>query len=268
MRQCTVLGGQGYIGQHLVAHLRSHGWLCDAPNRVDLLTVKKPLGTVFYCIGLTADFRQRPLDTVDAHVGQLHKVLSETEFDQLIYLSSTRVYLGAQGTAEDQVLSVSPTHLDELYKLSKLMGESLAMNSGKPCVIARLSNVVGGAGNPHSFLCSLWHEAQSGRIVLRSDPLTAKDYIHIDDVVMLLERLAQRAQHRVYNLASGQQLTHDAWIAQIRARVDCDYEVQAESNSPSFLPVNVNRIRQEFGFEPRPVLNAVADLSHSATAIP
>jgi uncharacterized protein YbjT (DUF2867 family) len=71
-RKFTVLGAGGFIGGRLVEHLRGLGHEVDAPPRrpaeayVDGLGGRQ-LGHVVYCIGLTADFRTRPYETVEAH---------------------------------------------------------------------------------------------------------------------------------------------------------------------------------------------------------
>jgi nucleoside-diphosphate-sugar epimerase len=252
MSRCTVLGGSGYIGGHLVAHLQRQGWDCRVPARGDESYLTHDLGVVFYCVGLTADFRTRPLETVEAHVSLLQRVLRQGRFERLVYLSSTRVYLGAADTGEDQALCAQPGNPDDLYKLSKLMGESLALHSGRPCVVARLSNVVGGTnGNPDSFVYSLLRDARKGQVILLSDPRTAKDYVHIADVVQLLQRLSQGSQHRIYNIASGFQLTHSQWLTSIKAKTHC--AVTAEVGVPTVTnePIQINRIASEFGFMPQ-----------------
>jgi len=262
VKQCTVLGGQGYIGRHLVQHLLAQGWTCHVPKRGDETYLLGELGTVFYCVGLTADFRTRPMDTVEAHVGLLQRVLREAHFERLVYLSSTRVYLAAANTDEDQALHVLPQDPDDIYKLSKLMGESLALNSGRPCVVARLSNVVGGnAGNAESFVYSLLKDAYQGRVVLRSDPQTAKDYIHIDDVVGLLQRVAQGSKQRIYNFASGVQVTHAQWLQRIVQATGCEYEVVPSAPHHAYMPIHVERIRDEFDFQPRATLEALCTMT-------
>ncbi len=95
----TVLGATGYIGSRLVAHLQAQGHTVWAPARGDAEVFTRPLGHVMYCVGLTADFRTRPFDTVDAHVGLLAEVLRRAQFESLLYLSSTRVYMGAASHA-------------------------------------------------------------------------------------------------------------------------------------------------------------------------
>ena len=139
----TILGGRGFIGTRLATHLRSLGHEVWVPERDDPAMFSAPLGRVFYCIGLTADFRQRLLDTVDAHVCLLNRVLRSGNFDSLLYLSSTRVYAGAGSTHEGANLVVSPLLPGDLYNLSKLMGESVCLASGGPAKVVRLSNVYG-----------------------------------------------------------------------------------------------------------------------------
>lgn len=257
MNRCTVLGGQGYIGQNLVAYLRTQGWDCAAPFRDDASIFSNDLGVVFYCVGLTADFRSRPLDTVEAHVGLLQRVLREARFDKLIYLSSTRVYVGAYDTQEEQPLYVQPGKLDDLYKLSKLMGESMTLHSGRPGVVVRLSNVVGGiSGNPDSFVYSLLREARQGHILLRSDPASAKDYIHIDDVTQLLQCIAQDVTHRIYNLASGVQISHWQWLERISQATGCQWSVAAQAELHQFQPINIERIANQFNLSPLSVFSA------------
>jgi nucleoside-diphosphate-sugar epimerase len=265
MRHCTVLGGSGYIGGHLVAHLQRQGWDCRVPARGDESYLAHDLGVVFYCVGLTADFRTRPLETVEAHVGLLQRVLRQGRFARLVYLSSTRVYLGAADTGEDQVLCAHPGNPDDLYKLSKLMGESLALHSGRSCVVARLSNVVGGAnGNPDSFVYSLLRDARKGHIILRSDPQSAKDYIHVADVVQSLAQLALGSQHQLYNVASGVQIAHRQWLDLLATGTGCSWVVSPDAPCHLALPVRVQRLSEEFSWAPRDVLQAMAhDLANS-----
>src|SRR6267378_3887747 len=139
----TVLGASGFIGSHLVKRLRELNIECLAPGREEQLPGRN-LGEVIYCIGLTADFRSRPFDTVDAHVCKLLSVLRDCEFDSLLYLSSTRLYEGHSQTArEEDSLKFGPTNPSDLFGLSKALGESLSLACGKKVRVVRPSNVYG-----------------------------------------------------------------------------------------------------------------------------
>lgn len=253
----TVLGATGYIGSRLVAHLQARGHTVWAPARGDTEVFTRPLGHVIYCVGLTADFRTRPFDTVDAHVGLLAEVLRRARFDSLLYLSSTRVYMGATRTDEDAPLAVVPGDPSYLYNLTKLTGESLCHASGRPGVrVARLSNVVGpgmdvASGN---LVADLLHQARQGHMVLRSDPQSAKDYVHVADVLDWLPRIALRGRSTVYNVASGVQTTHAQWLEWLGARYASTYEVLEGAPWQRLAPINVSRLRAEWGAVARPVL--------------
>src|SRR5712691_7197034 len=143
MRVITVLGASGFIGSHLVARLQELNLQCFAPER-DQELGGKSLGHIVYCIGLTADFRQKPFETVDAHVSTLLKIVRQCEFDSLLYLSSARLYRGQETIAgEDDPVRVNPLQNDDIYNISKLMGESLSLDCGRPARVARLSAVYG-----------------------------------------------------------------------------------------------------------------------------
>jgi len=258
----TVLGAHGVIGRQLVARLRQTGDDVYAPDRDDPGVTTRPLGHVIYAIGLTADFRQRPYETVQAHVGLLADVLQRANFESLLYLSSTRVYARAALGSEEAPLPMLAQDPSDLYNLSKLMGESLCLHGGHGSIrIARLSNVVGGddAGSAN-FVPSLVRAARAGRIVLQTAPASTKDYIHIDDVVELLPRIARSGRERIYNVASGVQLRHADWTQRLAALTGCTVEVAPGAPLQHFTPVDITRIRTEFGFAPRPALSMLDPL--------
>src|SRR5688572_26915815 len=97
----TVLGASGFIGSRLVSHRAATGAGFQAVVRMEALSTR-PLVPVIYCIGLTADFRSRPLNTVEAHVCKLLEVLRKCEFESLLYLSSTRLYTPGDGSTEEE----------------------------------------------------------------------------------------------------------------------------------------------------------------------
>ena len=257
MSSITVMGARGFIGSHLAAELRRRGHTVFAPARGEDIG-GGDLGAVFYCIGLTADFRARPFDTVSAHICVLRDVLERCRFDKLVYLSSTRLYAGAASTSEDQSLVVNPVNGNDLYNLSKAMGESLAHSSDRPVRIVRLANVYGPDWSADNFLPSLIRAAVDERkVVLRIAPDSAKDHVSIGDVVDVLIRIAETGVHRVYNVASGRNVSAGELTDRLRDLCGCAVATVADAPSIIFPPISIARIQAEFGVVPQCV---VADL--------
>lgn len=257
----TIVGAGGSIGARLRAHLEQSGHAVYAPSRGDPDLFERPLGGVFYCAGVTADFRARPIETVDAHVGLLRDLLARGSCTSLVYLSSTRVYRGLERGDEEAALALRPGNSDDLYNASKLLGESLCLAApGLHATVARISNVVGPGANAPSFVRALIDAArETGTIRLETHPESVKDYVDIRDVVELLPRLAG-ARERIYNVASGRQTTN-VEIAEIIASLT-GAEVAADERAPaaSFPPIGIGRVVQEFAFEPRPLELSLANM--------
>src|SRR5450631_61417 len=70
----TVLGAEGFIGSHVARRLAERQIPHQTLTRDILDHLDQPLGHLLYCIGLTADFRERPFDTVEAHVHVLSQI--------------------------------------------------------------------------------------------------------------------------------------------------------------------------------------------------
>ncbi len=248
----TVLGSSGFIGSHLARRLRGSGAECFTPGRDDPAIFEQPLGHVFFCIGLTADFRGRPYETVEAHVCRLLDVLRKASFESLLYLSSTRLYAGSNATKEEMTLRIDPADADSLYDISKIAGESLCHARGGGGVrVARLSNVCGVNPSSEMFFDSVLRDAVAkGKVVLRTAPDSAKDYIMIDDAVEALIRIAGGGRSRVYNVASGRNVTHAELLQGLRRVTGCEVEWTPGAARTVFPPISIDRLRDEFGMTP------------------
>ncbi len=254
-KMATIIGGRGFIGQHLHHALMEQGWECYLPARnADDLSTRR-LGHVFYCAGLTADFRQRPFATVEAHVQHLASVLEHAHFDSLTYLSSTRVYAGALETHESTSLKVNPGDPSDLYNLSKLMGESLCLNAcsvrpdqSTPVIhVVRLSNVVGDAMPLNNFLAEVIHDAKTtGAVRFRTSPDSEKDYVSISDVVRYLPQIALSEKGGIINLASGKNLSNRELANCLQqAGIVCSFEQGAPTIR--FPAIDNQLLRTRFG---------------------
>lgn len=248
----TVLGGHGFVGSHLARHLRAQEYDCFVPDRDDPAIFARPLGHVVYAIGLTADFRSRPLDTVEAHVCLLNRLIRAGDFESLTYLSSTRVYAGATETAETASLRANPNDPSDLYNLSKLMGEALCLHCGHPAMkVARLSNIVGLRRDPDMFIDQLLDEGRrTGKVVLRTASASRKDYLYIDDAVALLARIALSVETGIYNVASGEGITNGEIIRALAEHMDFEVSVVPDAPVWNFTAIDISKARTRFGFVP------------------
>lgn len=262
MSRCTVLGAGGFIGSHVVQHLEKSGRDVDAPARAEDV-FDRDLGFVVDCAGLTADFRTRPLDAISAHVCRLTELLTRAHFSSLIYLSSTRLYGSRPGEAgEPGPFCLDPAVADDLYGLSKAMGEAACHASQRPTVILRLSNVYG-MGAESSFLSSLITDAlRTGRIEVGQEAGSSKDYISVGDVVQVIEHFVSNAHPRyhAYNVASGKNVRHGALVDRLREITGCSVGWEPRAPKVSYPRIPIRRLREEMVFSPRSVLDDLPEL--------
>lgn len=261
----SVFGSNGFIGSNIINSLISQKIEYEILKLDDEKIFERPLGHVIYSIGITADFRERPFDTVESHVCLLHKILKKCKFDSFLYLSSTRVYSNSVSTNEDTNLSVNPNKFEELYNISKIMGESLCLASVNPNVrIVRLSNVVGNYLNTNSFLSSLIHDALiEKKILLHTTSESEKDYVHIDDVVQILQKISLHGKQKIYNVANGKNTKVKEITDEIKRITGCDVIFASNAKETSFPKIDIKRIRDEFNFNPSDFLIKLYDLISS-----
>ena len=289
----TVVGAQGFVGSHLLAHLRRLGWHAEASPRLaqNWWRDRPSLGTVFYCAGLTADYLQRPYDTVSAHVGLLNDLLRDARFDSLVYLSSARLYDSAhiapgQAVDENTPLCLNPAQPRHLFDLSKALGESLCRQvSDGRARIARLSCVVAGASDASGFVGQLLLQLQqqvqtqghAGRIELtvNSSAHFERDYVHIDDVLDALLHIGTRGTHSIYNVANGRNLSNAALFERLESLSGCRIRPtmvvpaagaldpaprSAPSPAPAAAQVSIARLQSEFNWQPTSLLDRLPQL--------
>jgi nucleoside-diphosphate-sugar epimerase len=260
----TVLGAGGFIGSHLVRYLRLRGLPVQAPARDATLT-GRDLGHVIDCVGVTGDFRERPLATIEAHIGRLPALFDATWFESYLYLSSTRLYRCGAGLArEEDPLVFDPADPGDLYNLSKAAGEALVLSLGAKGRVARLANVYG-AGQRDTFLASLLAEAEaSGILRLRTALDSERDYISIEETVDLLVKIALGGRRRLYNVASGVQISHARVAEALTTAIGWPVEVHADAPTVRSPPIDVSRIRDEFGFVAHDLLDRLPALAVAA----
>lgn len=256
----TVMGANGFIGSNVVKLLEKKGFTYYAPNRGDDLRGKH-LGHIIYCIGVTADFRKRLLDTVEAHVCKLLKVLHHCEYDSILYLSSTRVYSRNESTSEDSSLILDPLDSDDLYNTSKVMGESLIHALGNRGRVVRLSNVYGSDFKSENFISSLIRDAlRYNKIVLHTSLDSGKDYVNIKDVVNILPKIAMHGSHKIYNVASGKNTTNDQIVNIISRLTGSIVEVDKNAKRICYPTIDISQIKEEFAFSPDRITNDLNEL--------
>ena len=242
--KATVFGAGGFVGSHLVEHLRRSGYVVDPILRGDASWRGRPLGHAFYCVGLTADFRRKPMETIDAHVTFATEILREGRFDSFLYLSSTRVYSRAAAADEAATLPVDPAAPGDLYNISKLAGEAACLSLRRPEIrVARLSNVFGADFASENFLTSILRDAVDRKAILLGTSLESeKDYVWVEDVVHALERIARSGTLPIYNIGSGRNTAHREIVQELRNATGCAVAIAPEAPTTSFPRIEVARL--------------------------
>jgi nucleoside-diphosphate-sugar epimerase len=255
----TVFGGYGFIGSAVSALLEGEGHKVDRIGRRNWPAPGADIGNVIFAAGITADFRERLVDTFEMHLVRLHEALRQYRYASFLYLSSARVYAGSGSTQEESALLVRPCDPDHVYNLSKLAAEGLCLAHSHPAIrVVRLSNVFGAQDASNLFLTAVLREAvTTGSVTIGQAPHSSKDYVPVEAAARSLVQIARRGRHRLYNIASGCNVTHHEIAGILES---AGYAVKFAVGGPAavFPPIDVSRVTDEFGTIPGDPVGAIA----------
>jgi len=253
----SLFGGGGYIGRELQRSLTSSGHTVNVVSRDALIDSANHFGHVIYCSGITrGDFKSKLPEIIEAHVSRLSKLVQLIKCDSFLYLSSARVYENQIFGAEDTKISCDPLNLSDCYNLSKLLGESIVMNSSltRPSV-ARIAYVVDGL-NDH-FFAPIHRTRRFQDVILNSHPDTEKDFILLADAVSCLERISLFGKSEIYNVATGVSISFMKLRSLIEETLDCKVEFTVGVKKQVAPKIDISKLHAEFEFRPRDVLEEV-----------
>ena len=261
MTKITVLGATGYIGSHLVRRLDALGLDYEAPRREEDLR-GRDLGAVIDCAGVTAGFRERPLDVAESHVCLVERVLRGSHCESLTYLSSAGLYYGGDSPAgEGDAVRLVPADADYLYNVAKAMGEALTLSGHPRGRVVRLATVYGGSLRAEGFLSQVLREVVTeGETTLGMALESSRDYVNVHDAVGCLIDIAIGGRHRVYNVGSGHNVTNRQLAARLTELTGCRVKVAGGAPSIEYPSLDVRRVREEFAFHGSDLLGDLPDL--------
>ena len=133
--------------------------------------------------------------------------------NKFIFASSSAVYENNQEAILSENLDVKPSLF---YSMSKKMAEDTCLafekNYGLPVVICRFFNVFGPfqdiqRPNPPLINYIVREFLKKKSPILHSDGMQSRDYVHVLDVVNLLEKTLTVNSTGIFNVCSGQSIT-------------------------------------------------------------
>lgn len=253
-KKVLVIGGTGFIGSNLVAHLGKLGcrlwaftrskrgffdgcYYCQgdiAESQEVGKIIKNKFDLIFHCAGFSGQtsserkpfisFRNNVLGTINL----LKSVKKYSNQTKIIFTNSRLEYGRAQYLPVDENHSTKPM---SFYGIDKLLSTLYALQYFKifkiPVVIFRISNVYGPHQNFHfssynviNYFIDLASRGQN--LIIFGKGEQVRDYLYIDDLieVLLLAGIKRKAEGQVYNVGWGRSIKFKQMIKIIASKTN------------------------------------------------
>lgn len=288
MARCLVIGGNGFIGSHVVDALAARGHAVSAFDRFgrsgpqfvapgvevltgDFLNVSDVRAAVeghdlvLHLLSTTDPATAENDPTLDIRTNvlasiELFKSCVDARTSRVVFASTGGAIYGDQEKTTfrevDQTLPVSP------YAIGKLAIENYLRyfhrTNGLESTVFRISNPYGTRQNPRKrqgvipiFLRRL---ADGAPVTIYGDGSMVRDYLYVEDLAqMIAEAATGRPRHGVYNLGSGRGVSLNEVVATIDEATGRELTTVHEPLPATFVDhvtLDVERFESEFSSRP------------------
>jgi UDP-glucose 4-epimerase len=282
---CLVLGGNGFIGSHLLDKLLAEGHRVrvfdkyeehyrkplpdvdyrygDFGNRGLLMEALKDMDIVFHLISTTLPKTSNddPAFDVQSNVIETLFLLEQCvtrQIKKIIFISSGGTIYGNPSTLP--IPENSPADPECSYGITKLTIEKyLALFNrlyGLEYTILRPSNAYGSRQNPDGIQGAisvfLGKVARGAPIQIWGDGKVVRDYIYIDDLVDAVSKAANiKTSDIIFNIGSGKGVSLKEIIEVINQVTKCDVSVEYLAKRTFDVPeiyLDVTRAHQQLNW--------------------
>jgi nucleoside-diphosphate-sugar epimerase len=266
IRKVLVTGASGFIGQHLVAHLKQIGKHVVPVSRaygLDVTRDKLPLegvGHVFHLAGKTGVIEawRSPLNYLDTNTFGTARVLEQCRGRCSVTFVSGYVYGSPKRLP---IREQDPVDIQNPYALSKLLAERICEFYARfyevPVVALRLFNVYG-PGQDSSFLIPfiLKQILDPRRPEVRVQDLKpTRDYVYVSDAVEGIVMASHALGGSVFNIGHGTSYTVEEIIkrASIAAGIYKPYRSSGEKRRHEIdrTRADISAFRKTVGWRPK-----------------
>jgi GDP-4-dehydro-6-deoxy-D-mannose reductase len=274
--KALVTGSAGFVGTHLVNALRDAGWRVVTADRRgpanlvgDLLTIPLrgiSVDVVFHLAGFAnpAASLEDPAGAWAGNAAATARVVREVRAGRLVVASSCLVY----GPRTDRPAETAPVSPRTPYAASKLVGEALALSSGKDVVVLRPYNHTGPGQSP-SYVCPsiarqiARAEAGLGPRVIQVGALSPRrDFFDVRDMVRAYRLAAERGRRgEVYNVATGNPVEIGEVLRLLVAESRVPLRIRAGRGGADLVSGDSSKFRAAVGWRPEiPLSRTLRDL--------
>lgn len=285
MANALVVGGNGFIGSHLVDALAEAGHAVtafdrfssvaptfrrtdarpfqgDFLSRADIDEAVRGQDYVFHFLSTTTPMTAENDPTLDVRTNlaqtiELLEACAASGVQHVYFASSGGAIYGIQGKSEyseeDRAMPISP------YAIGKLTIEHylhyFRAKHGLQSTSFRVSNPYGTRQRPNrkqGLIPIALRQISLGQPVVRlGDGSMVRDYIFVNDLVrMIVAVVGIPARHDLYNLGSGTGLSVNDVIDSLRRVTGIDFAITERPQPSTFVDrvvLNMSRYRSEFG---------------------
>jgi UDP-glucose 4-epimerase len=214
-----ILGGSGFIGQNIIEKLSyktenivslgSKNLDLTAPDSIDKLkNIFNKSDTVIFLSAITPD-KGKNIATFTKNILMMKHFIDAIKISpvgHIIYLSSDAVY----GLDQSYISEESPVAPESLYGVMHLSREIMLSEVHEiPHIILRVTMVYGKGDSHFAYGPNRFYNSaiNNNTIEIFGNGEEYRDYIHIDDLVNIIEKIIYLKSVGLINIASGVSIT-------------------------------------------------------------